>query len=58
LFAFVVTEDIAERSSEFNFTSNALELSSMCSEIPSLAPIITPATAGLSRQCQFHLFFL
>jgi len=49
LFAFVVIENIAERSSESNFTSNALELSSICSEIPSLAPIITPATAGLSK---------
>jgi len=49
LFAFDVTEDIVERSSESNFTSNALKLSSMCSEIPSLAPIIVPVTAGLSR---------
>ncbi len=44
-----MTDDIAERSFESNITSNALKLSSMCSEIPSLAPIITPATAGLSR---------
>ena len=55
-FDLAVILSINEISSESNFTSNTLVLSFLWFVIPSLVPMITPATCGLSRMNLVAIF--